>query len=90
MNEAKKVNDSAGCPQCRTRMKLLQVKKYQGKLPLTLVGSGVLSCLFFVGALVGIPLILGGIYMASAQDIVKYCPNCGYHFKVLVPKPDSA
>jgi len=90
VNEEKKVNGSARCPQCRTRMKLLKVKKYQGKLPLTLVGSGVFSCLSFVGTLVGIPLILGGIYMATVQDIVNCCPNCGYHFKVLVPKQDSA
>jgi len=90
VNEEKKVNGSARCPQCQTRMKFLQVKKYSGKLPLTLVGSGVFSCLSFVGTLVGIPLILGGIYMATVQEIVNCCPNCGYHFKVLVPKPDSA
>ena len=89
MNETKQCNDSTDCPQCQTPMGLLQVKKYPLKLPLWLVCLGVLGCLFLAGALVGIPMILGGIYMATAQETVKCCPNCRYHFKVLLLTPDS-
>jgi len=63
-------------------MELLKVKKYPGRWPAVLVVTGVFCCLLLVGALVGIPMLLLGIYMATAHETISHCPNCGHYYKV--------
>ncbi|MEI6126272.1 MAG: LITAF-like zinc ribbon domain-containing protein [Pseudomonadota bacterium] len=83
MSEAEQVNDLAVCRQCRNRVELREVKKYPGNLPLVLTGLGVLGILCFIGAFMGIALILAGLYMRAARESVYYCPNCRYSFKAV-------
>ena len=89
MSEAEQVNDREVCPQCGARIELRQIKKYPGNMPLMLTGLGVLGILFFVGALVGIALILGGIYMLTARETVRYCPSCRYCYRKLAGRQDN-
>ncbi len=79
---AEKIKDAAACLHCQTRMELLKVKKYPGRWPAVLVVTGVLCSLFLIGALVGIPMLLLGIYMATAYETISNCPNCGHYYKV--------
>lgn len=79
---SKETRDGAACHHCQTEMKLRKVKKYPGYWPAVIVVAGILCSLFLTGALVGIPLILIGIYMATAQETVRHCPGCGHYFKV--------
>ena len=85
MKVAEKIRDSVDCRQCHAPMEVLRVKKHPGRWPSVLMVSGVLCCLFFVGALVGIPLLLLGIYMAMAKETISHCPSCGHYFKVRPP-----
>ncbi len=82
MTAAEKIRRSVGCSQCHAAMEVVSVKKHPGRWPIALVVLGVLCCLFFVGALVGLPLLLVGIYMAMAKETISHCPNCGHYFKV--------
>ncbi|MFH1491277.1 MAG: LITAF-like zinc ribbon domain-containing protein [Pseudomonadota bacterium] len=81
--------DTAACTHCNTRMELLHVKKYPGRWPAVLVMAGVFCCLFLIGALVGIPMLLLGIYMATAKETISRCPNCGHYFKVWMGEEGS-
>jgi len=82
MKAAQKIRDSVECSHCHNRMELLRIKKYTGRYPLVLVILGVFCSLFFFGALVGIPILLSGIYMAKARETISHCSNCGHYFKV--------
>lgn len=74
--------DTVACTQCRTRMDVLHVRKYPGRWPTVLMVAGAVSCVFFVGALVGVPVLLLGIYTATAKETISRCPKCGHYFKV--------
>jgi hypothetical protein len=89
MNEEKKVKSSVDCRHCNSRMEVIKVKKYSGKWPLALVVTGVFCCLFFVGAIIGVPMLLLGIYLVTAEETISYCPNCGNYFKVLLVNPET-
>jgi len=89
MSEAKKVKNSVDCRHCHSQMEVIKVKKYSGKWPLILVVTGVFCCLFFVGAIIGIPMLLLGIYLVTAEETISYCPNCGNYFKVLLVNQDA-
>ena len=78
------------CRHCHADMELLTVKKYTGKWPYALVVTGVFCSLFVIGALVGIPLLLLGIYMLTAEQAISYCPSCGHYFKVWLLDEASA
>ncbi|MFH1489203.1 MAG: LITAF-like zinc ribbon domain-containing protein [Pseudomonadota bacterium] len=81
--------DSAACIHCQTRMELLHVKKYPGGWPAVLVVAGVFCCFFFIGPLVGIPLLLLGMYTATAKETISLCPKCGHYFKVWIGEKGS-
>ena len=76
------IKGAAECLHCQARMKLLKQKKYPGRWPTVLVVTGVFCCLFLIGAIVGIPMLLLGIYMATAKETINHCPNCGHYYKV--------
>lgn len=82
MKRGGKIADSVACRECRAEMEILRIKRYPGRWPTVLIISGVVCSLFFVGAVIGIPLLLLGIYMATAKDTVSHCPNCGHYFKM--------
>lgn len=80
---------TVACTQCHTGMDVLRVKKYPGRWPALLVVAGVFCCLFLIGAVVGIPMLLLGIYMATAKETISRCPECGHYFKVWVREERS-
>lgn len=84
-----KRNDAARCRHCDADMEIVKVKSYSGKWAVWAVGGGVILSL--VGGLFfGLLLIVAGIYMALADQVICACPECGYHFKVHLPeKPRS-
>lgn len=63
-------------------MELLISKKHAGNWPIALILLGVFCTLFLGGAILGIPLLLLGIYLYTAKDTISYCSGCGYHFKI--------
>ena len=71
------------CRYCEGEIQVVTVKRYPGNWPWILVGLGVVFSLFIVGATLGIPLVLLGIYMATATMTVNRCRKCGYYFKVV-------
>jgi len=86
MAESINVKDSsAHCRHCDTQMVVIKVKKYPGKWPLALLGLGFICFLFihFGGPIIGIPMMLIGWHMFSADQLLNMCPRCGYHFDVL-------
>ena len=70
------------CRQCGERMELLTVQKQAGKWPITFMVVGTACTLFIGGPLLGVPLILLGVYQYTAKQIINYCPSCGYHYRV--------
>lgn len=82
MRAAEKIRDSVECRHCQSQMEVLKIKKHSGKWPYVLVVTGVLCSLFFTGILVGIPMLLLGIYMATAEETISHCPNCGHYFQL--------
>ena len=76
------------CSKCGEDMELMTAKKHTGKSPLVLMAGGIFCILFIGGALLGIPLLLLGIYQFTAKQIINYCPGCGYHYKAWKPEID--
>ncbi|HUV49772.1 MAG TPA: LITAF-like zinc ribbon domain-containing protein [Anaerolineae bacterium] len=89
MSVTEKTNYSVECRNCKTPMVILKIKQHSGKWPLMLIAAGVFCCLFVIGALIGIPMLLLGIYMATIKNTISYCPNCGYYFKVWMVKENE-
>ncbi len=87
MSESAKT--SISCRHCQNRMERVCRKKFSKQWATVLVVSGVFCCLFIIGALVGIPMLLVGIYMATAEETINHCPNCGHYFKVWVSQKAS-
>ncbi|MBF0226378.1 MAG: hypothetical protein HQK76_13065 [Desulfobacterales bacterium] len=78
------------CKQCQEEMDILKIKKYDGNTPLVLLIGGIFFLLFLGGPFLGIPMILGGIYMLTSKITISYCPNCGNYFKVLMIEKKSS
>jgi len=77
------MKDSAiNCTHCGNEMTIAKVKKYTGSSPLFMLGLGLLSSLFLVGPIIGLPMILIGLYMVIAKETVKLCPSCGFYYRV--------
>lgn len=81
-------DNKALCRHCDTRMTLLTMNKFYGKWPWALLGLGLLAFFFihFGGPIIGLPMILLGVYLVTAKHTISMCPECGYYFKVLTAK----
>ena len=75
------------CRHCKTPMEVVRARKYSKKTSIVLMAGGLFCSLFFIGALIGVPILVAGIYMFMAQDTISHCPGCGFYFKVLEAKP---
>ena len=64
-------------------------KPIEGRWPTVLIVAGVFCSLFLIGALVGIPMLLLGIYMATARETISCCSNCGHYYKVWMREEGS-
>ncbi|MBF0468661.1 MAG: hypothetical protein HQK61_07225 [Desulfamplus sp.] len=72
------------CRQCGERMDILTVKKYNGSWPGIFMASGAVCILFIGGPVLGVPLLLLGVYQYTAKQTISYCPSCGYHYRIFV------
>ncbi|MBF0529786.1 MAG: hypothetical protein HQK55_11065 [Deltaproteobacteria bacterium] len=90
MTEINNQSPALVCPQCNHAMAIHRNKKFSARWATTLIVVGALCCLFVVGAAVGLPLLLVGIYMATAEETIRLCSNCGYFFKVVADKRESS
>lgn len=84
MTDWEETEEAVACRHCGNRMLTARVRKYDGAWPWILIASGALFSLFIVGALVGIPVLLLGIYAATAREVVRHCDKCGYYYKALL------
>ena len=64
------------CNLCNGEMQEYTGPKYSKKLGGFLVLAGILSTLFWVGAVLGIPLLIIGLYMAGAKRNLWVCKEC--------------
>ena len=64
-------------------MRRITLKRYSGKWTWWLLGGGVFCSLFLGGVLLGIPLLLAGIYRLTARWSINCCRDCGYHYEIL-------
>ncbi|MBF0396284.1 MAG: LITAF-like zinc ribbon domain-containing protein [Desulfobacterales bacterium] len=81
---------SVNCKECQQEMDIVNVKKYDGKTPIVLLIGGIFCLLFLGGPFLGVPMILGGVYMLTSKITISYCPNCGNYFKVLMINKKSS
>jgi hypothetical protein len=75
-------SNAPNCQHCQDRMVVEEVRKHPGSWPKVLCGLGLLFSMFMVGPIVGIPMLLIGIYMYQAKETICLCPSCGYHYQV--------
>ena len=76
------------CRHCGAKMDILTVKKHTGKWPYGLMAGGAFCFLFMGGPLLGIPMVIAGIYMVTAEMTISYCSECGHYFKVFLAEKD--
>ncbi|MCG8634108.1 MAG: hypothetical protein MI863_09790 [Desulfobacterales bacterium] len=93
MAQKAKISDNkAICQHCDTRMVLIRMNRYQGKWPWALLGLGFLAFWFihFGGPVIGVPMMIFGVYLLTVKQTISMCPECGYHFQVLIRKREAA
>lgn len=83
MSQEEMDSGSVDCRHCKTPMEVVRTKKYPGKGSIALIAGGLFFSLFFLGILVGVPMLIVGIYMFTAKVTISHCPGCGYYYKVL-------
>ena len=64
------------CAQCNGEMEPYTGPKYNKKMGGFLIAGGAFATLFWVGAGLGVPLILMGAYMAGAKRQLWVCKDC--------------
>lgn len=64
------------CSFCNGEMQRYTGPRFNRKAGGFLILAGILATLFWVGAVLGIPLILIGIYMMSAKRQLWVCKDC--------------
>lgn len=64
------------CNLCNGEMKPYQGPRYNKKVGGFLIAAGAFTTLFWVGAVLGIPLFLIGLYMAGAKRQLWVCKDC--------------
>lgn len=77
------VKGSMNCRQCGGEMEKTTVGKFPGNMPWVLMGLGFFLSIFIFGPLVGLLVLLAGIYMVTAKETVIRCEDCGYYYRVL-------
>ena len=70
------VNKPIICSLCNGEMRPYTGPRFNKKFGTFLVLAGIFSALFWIGAVLGVPLILIGIYMAAAKRQLWVCKDC--------------
>ncbi|MEI6437209.1 MAG: hypothetical protein WCO69_00490 [Candidatus Omnitrophota bacterium] len=64
------------CSHCNGEMQLFNGPRYNRKAAGFIILAGILMTLFWVGMVVGIPLVIIGIYMSTAKRELWVCKEC--------------
>jgi hypothetical protein len=72
---------SLNCQQCGGSM--VKKNKSSGNclglcIALAVIGLGIVLCLTGIGAIIGIPLIIGGLFIGGKRSKVWQCKQCAY------------
>ncbi|MBF0494214.1 MAG: hypothetical protein HQL28_03680 [Candidatus Omnitrophica bacterium] len=82
-------NKTLVCTLCNGEMELYVGPKFNRKVGGALVAAGAFSTLFWVGAVLGVPLMVAGAYMAGAKRELWVCKDCNTAIERVVVKPKS-
>ena len=82
-------NKKMMCAQCNGEMEPYTGPKYSKKVGGFLIAGGAFATLFWVGAVLGVPLILMGAYMAGAKRQLWVCKDCNTAIERIELKPKS-
>ena len=88
MEEERTIRKPVTCRHCGSEMEIMTVKKHSGKWPYVLLAGGAFCFLFLGGPILGIPMVISGIYMITAKMTISYCPDCGRYYKVYLIEKD--
>ena len=64
------------CMHCNGEMQLYTGPRYNRKVAGFLILGGLFATLFWIGAVLGIPLILIGLYMMGSKRDLWVCKDC--------------
>lgn len=64
------------CNLCNGQMQLYSGPKFSRKLGAFLVIAGIFAIFFWIGPVLGIPLLLMGLYMVGAKRQLWVCKEC--------------
>ncbi|MEI7999621.1 MAG: hypothetical protein WCH62_08990 [Candidatus Omnitrophota bacterium] len=64
------------CNLCNGKMQLYSGPKFSRKLGSFLVVAGIFAIFFWIGPVLGIPLLLMGLYMVGAKRQLWVCKEC--------------
>ena len=64
------------CTLCNGEMRPYTGKRFSGKVSGFLIVGGIFCTLFWVGAVLGLPLLIAGIVMRGAKRELWVCQDC--------------
>jgi hypothetical protein len=77
------------CTLCNGEMQLYNGPRYNRKVGGFLIVGGVFATLFWVGAVLGIPLFVIGLYMTGAKRQLWVCQECNTAIERIELKKNS-
>lgn len=77
------------CTLCNGEMHPYTGPRYSKKVGGFLIICGIFATLFWIGAVLGIPLFLIGLYMASAKRQLWVCKECNTAIERIELKPKT-
>lgn len=75
------------CTLCNGEMQPYTGPRYSRKVGGFLIVSGIFCMLFWVGAVLGIPLLVIGLYMTGAKRLLWVCKECNTAIERIELKP---
>jgi hypothetical protein len=80
------------CTLCKGEMQEYTGPRYNKKLSGFLIAGGAVCTLFWVGAVLGLPLLIIGLYMTGAKRQLWVCKECNTAIEriELGPKKDAS
>ena len=76
------------CTFCNGQMQPYTGQRYSKNAGVVLVVAGILTSLFWVGVVLGVPLLLVGLYMIGAKRRLWVCKECNTAFERIQPEPE--
>jgi hypothetical protein len=77
------------CTLCNGEMQQYTGPRYSRKLGGFLIVAGIICTLFWVGAVLGIPLVIIGLYMIGARRQLWVCKECNTAIERIQLKPEN-